>query len=322
MSSAPEVTEEDFGGEIPVTQGTPEDQKLDIEVVDDTPPEDRNRKPSKEPVEEATDDELNEYDEKVQKRFKKLTRGYHDERRAKETAARERDEAVQFAKQAYSRSRQLEQQLADGSQVYISKSVSEAETLLDSAKSEYKAAYEVGDADRVVDAQEKISRAVMMLDQAKRLKPLTVTPEQEYIPQQEVQNPDVAKPDDRTMQWAEDNKWYGKNIRMTALVHGIHAELAEEGIDPRTDPEEYFQHIDAGMRDAFPQYFKTGSDQTRENNPPRAKPTTVVAPATRSSAPKKVVLTSTQVALARKLNIPIEAYAREVARLQSEQARG
>lgn len=315
MSIEEKDSGEEFGGEMPVTHGV-DKEELDIEIIDDTPPADRNRKPMKEPVDDITDDELDAYDEKIQKRMKKMTRGYHDERRAKEAAARERDEALQFAQSALNKARQLEQQLADGSQVYISKSLSEAETLLSSAKQEYRTAYDSGDADKLVEAQEKMTQATISLEQAKRLKPLTVTPEQSYSPPQKTE---TAKPTDRDLEWAEKNEWFGTNTRMTALVHGIHAELVAGGLDPRADPETYYQRIDAGMRESFPQYFKAESDKTRENaNTQRARPDTVVAAATRGSAPKKVTLTSTQVALAKKLGIPLEAYAREVAKLDRE----
>ena len=118
------------------------EEKFEVEIEDDTPPEDRGRKPMKEPVDDPTEDELASYDEKVQNRIKKFTRGYHDERRAKEQALREREAAETYAKQIIEENKRLQQQLANGSQKYIETSKSAAETRLDSAKDKLKTAFE------------------------------------------------------------------------------------------------------------------------------------------------------------------------------------
>lgn len=281
------------------------DDELEIEVVDDTPPQDRGRKPAKNPIPDVTDDELEEYGEKVQERIRGLNRKFHDERRAKEATAREREELAQHAKRVLEENKRLKQQLASGSEIFIAKSVSEAEAQLDTARRELKEAHENGDSDKFVAAQEKISRAVTYLEEAKRLRPLTVEEEQEYIPHNKTS---VPEPSTRAKDWASDNEWFGANQRMTALAHGIHYELVSSGVEP--DSDDYYRQIDDGMRKAFPEYF--GTQRTMKEDKPRSKPSVVVAPANRSHAPKKITLTKSQEAAARRLGVPLEEYARQV----------
>lgn len=310
------TNEEVFDGAVTIDTNKPEDD-LEIEIIDDTPEEDKGKKPLKEIVEPPAEDELDSYDEKVQKRFKKLTHSFHDERRAKEAATRERDEALRFAQQVYEQNKYFEQQLAAGSKVYIDKSVSEAQTSLEAAEQEYRNAYEAGDTDKVVAAQKKMMAATVALAQAKELKPLTTSEEQGYIPQQPIQSAQQAAapvPDAKAKAWVDKNPWFFTERRMNALARAISEELVLDGVDPTSD--EYYQQIDAGMREAFPRYFNTESSPDRENKQSqRAKPNTVVAPATRGSAPKKITLTSTQVAFANRLGIPLKEYAKEVQRL-------
>ena len=305
-----------FDGAVTIDTTKPEDD-LEIEIIDDTPEADKGKKPLKETVEPPSEDELDNYDEKVQKRFKKLTHSFHDERRAKEAAARERDEALRFAQQAYEYNKRLEKQLAEGSKVYIDKSVSEAKTFLEAAEQEYRNAYEAGDTDKVVAAQKKMMAATVALAQASELKPLTTSEEQGYIPPQPIQQATTPTPDAKAKAWVEKNPWFLTDRRMNALARAIHEELVLDDVDPTSD--EYYQQIDAGMREAFPRYFDAESNQDRESKPsPRAKPNTVVAPATRGSAPKKITLTSTQVAFANRLGIPLKEYAKEVQRLAAQ----
>ena len=147
-------------------QAAAEDDKFEIEIEDDTPPEDRGRKPMKEPVDEVTDEELSSYDEKVQKRIKKFTRGYHDERRAKEEAQREREAAENFARQVFEENKRLQQQLSTGSQAYIETSKSAAEIELAAAKQRYKKAYEEANVEELTEAQADIAKATLKLDKA------------------------------------------------------------------------------------------------------------------------------------------------------------
>lgn len=288
--------------------GTAAEEQFEIEVVDDTPEVDRGRVPA-EPPEEVSDDELSAYDEKVQKRIKKFTRGYHDERRAKEQALREREAAEQLAKQLVEENRKLQEQLASGSKVYIEQSKQSAEAELAAAKREYRDAYEAGDPDKLAAAQEAIAKATLKLDKADSMKPLQVVEkEAQFAPKPTV--------DPRAEAWKQDNPWFGKNRLMTAFAVGLHTELVEErGINPSSD--RYYQEIDRTMREKFPEQF--GSNEPPETPPAatRAKTAAVVAPATRSTPPNRVRLTQSQVALARRLGVPLELYAKKVAEMNN-----
>ena len=293
---------------------------FEVEIEDDTPKEDRGRAAA-EPPAEVTDDELAEYDEKVQKRLKKFTRGYHDERRAKEAALRERQAAEAFAKQVLEDNKKLQEQLAYGSRAYIDQSKSSAEIALDVARKKYRDAFEAGDADQAVSAQEEIARAMMNLDRAANMKPVEV---------EEREMPVLAEPepvvDSRSTEWQNENKWFGKNRSMTAFALGLHAELVEErGFDPASD--EYYEAIDKTMRQKFPEQFGSeevtrtpsqSSEPAEEETPRRAtKPAAVVAPATRSTPPNRIRLKKSEVDVARRLGVPIELYAKQVAKLKN-----
>jgi hypothetical protein len=293
---------------------------FEVEIEDDTPKEDRGRAAA-EPPAEVTDDELAEYDEKVQKRLKKFTRGYHDERRAKEAALRERQAAEAFAKQVLEDNKKLQEQLAYGSRAYIDQSKSSAEIALDVARKKYRDAFEAGDADQAVSAQEEIARAMMNLDRAANMKPVEV---------EEREMPVLAEPepvvDRRSAEWQNENEWFGKNRSMTAFALGLHAELVEErGFDPASD--EYYEAIDKTMRQKFPEQFGSeevtrtppqSSEPAEEETPRRAtKPAAVVAPATRSTPPNRIRLKKSEVDVARRLGVPIELYAKQVAKLKN-----
>jgi hypothetical protein len=297
------------------------ESEVSFEIEDDTPPEDRNRKPT-EPPEEVTEDELSEYDEKVQKRIKKFTRGYHDERRAKEAALREREAAETLARQLYEENRTLQQRLASGSQEYIEQAKKVAESEMDAAKRKYREAYDAGDSEALVAAQEEMSRAALRADRVSQLKPLQVQEKEVQLPAQRV--------DSRAEEWKSRNQWFGKNRAMSAFALGLHAELVEErGINPNSD--KYYQEIDKTMRKKFPEAFESdGSDEDEstsqndsepadEEQPQRraTKPASVVAPAARSTPPNRIRLKQSEVAIAKRLGIPLELYAKKVAELRN-----
>jgi hypothetical protein len=284
--------------------------EIDIEIVDDTPPEDKGRKPMKEPVEEVTDDELEAYDEKVQKRIKKLGRGYHDERRAKEEAIRMREEALKVAELAVEENKRLQAQLHEGSKMFIDQGKLSAEAELSNAKKAFREAYDAGDGDALVDAQQRISEATLKLDKASNLRPIEIQ-EQQY------QVPKTSSPDAKYESWIAENTWYGgekaEEEEMTSLALVVHNRLAKEFGEKYVGTDEYYKKIDATIQKRFPDYF--GSEPKSEpREKPRAKPAAnVVAPATRSAAPKKIQLTTTQVQIAKRLGVPLELYARKVA---------
>jgi hypothetical protein len=301
--------------------------ELDLEIVDDTPPQDRGRRPMAEPPEDVTDDELSSYDEKVQKRIKKFTKGYHDERRAKEEALRERQAAEDFARQVYEENKQLQQQLSEGSKIFIEQGKSAAQMELESAERKYKEAYESGNSDAMVEAQRSIASATLKLDRAENLRPIEIVEKPEYAPPKSTSAPR----DDRLQGWLADNPWYGStnNLDHKIMSHtalGVHAALIEEYGQGYVGTDEYYEKIDSRMRRSFPDYFRSQQDtqETEEEEQPtrqattRAKPATVVAPATRSTSPKKVKLSASQVAIAKRLNVPLELYAKKVAEQENQ----
>ena len=309
------------------TKQTTTGEKLEIEIEDDTPVEDRGRKPMKEPVEEPTDEELSSYDEKVQARIKKFTRGYHDERRAKEEALREREAAENFAKQVLEDNKRLQQQLATGSKAFIEQSQTSADLELATAKKKYKEAYENGDVDAIADAQAEIAKATLKLDKARELKPIEVE-EREFSQPQQPQQPPLSR---RTQKWVDSNSdWWGVDEEMTAAAMGLDKKLAREYGADYVGSEEYFRTIDKTMRKRFPEYFEdVQSNEDDDDEPPKrvepvseertqrraTKPATVVAPASRSTPPSRVKLKASEAAIARRLGVPLEEYARQVAKL-------
>ena len=319
-----------FPHETEDTKGKPEaedDGGFDVEVEDDTPPEDRGRRPMKTPVEDVTEDELSEYDEKVQARIKKLGKGYHDERRAKEEALREREAAETLTKQLWEQNRKLQQQVQDGSKAYIEKAKSSAEMEFENAKKKYKEAYESGDSDAVVDAQAEVSRATMNLDKAQRMKPLQTQENNVQIPQSNANQPKVSQRDER---WMSKNTWFGTDPEMTASALGLHQKLAKEHGANFVGSDDYYKRVDATMRRRFPEYYdgaqsyeddapsKKASEPAYEDEPPRraTKPANVVAPASRSTPPNRIRLKASEAAIARRLGVPLEEYAKQVAQLR------
>ena len=301
--------------------------EIEIEIEDDTPEPDRGRKPMKEPVDEPTDDELASYDEKVQLRIKKFTRGYHDERRAKEEALREREAAESLAKQLWDQNRKLQEQVELGSKAYIEQSKSAAQIEFESAKKRFKDAIEAGDYDAQTDAQVEIAKATMNLDKVQNMRPLQA---EEKSVQTQPQRSTTAPTTDRDNRWMSKNTWFGTDPEMTASALGLHQKLAKEQGAEFIGSDDYYKKVDATMRRRFPEYFddaqsdeddvpsKKTSEPAYEEEPPRraTKPSTVVAPASRSTPPNRVKLKASEAAIARRLGVPIELYAKQVAQLK------
>lgn len=286
----------------------PED-KPEIEVVDDTPEADRNRKPMEEPPKEVTEEELAKYDESVQKRIKHFTKGYHEERRAKEAAQREKDEAIRIAQSLVEENKKLKGSLSQGQSALLEQAKKVVASELEEAKRQYKAAYEAGDSDALVAAQEELTSVKMKAERVNNFRPAPLQEEKTEVqpyqqPQQEV------RADPKLQDWLSKNPWFGPNKRMSAFALGLHDDLLAEGVPAGSDT--YYQKVDAEMRARFPDAFESG-DQDKPDAPPPAKKSNVVAPATRSTAPRKVVLTKSQVEIAKRLGVPLELYARKVA---------
>jgi hypothetical protein len=279
----------------------------EIEVVDDTPAEDRGRKPMTDPPKEVTDEELSKYDESVQKRIKHFTKGYHDERRAKEAAEREREEALRFAQSLAEENKKLKGSVNQNQVALLEQAKKVVANELDIAKRQYKEAYEAGDSDALVNAQEALTTAKMKAEKVNNFRPAPL--QEEETPVQITQQPTKAAPvDEKLLAWQDQNQWFGSNKRMTAYALGLHEDLVAEGIPSGSD--EYYRRINADIRQRFSDQF--GAEESVDAKPQRTK-SNVVAPATRSTAPKKIVLTQTQVNLAKRLGVPLELYARKVA---------
>jgi len=288
-----------------------EDDKDDyeVEVVDDTPKADRNRKPS-EPPAEVTDEELEEYSDKVRNRIKHFSKGYHDERRAKETALRERQELERLAQQLVEENKNLKGTVSKNQEALLeqAKRTAAGEAIL--AKRAYKMAYEAGDSDKLLEAQEKLTNAKIKADRLENLMPETLQQEETPVQTEQIQEQSTPAPivDDRANDWAASNTWFGQDDEMTSFALGLHNKLVKEGINPQT--EEYYEKIDSRMRQIFPDNFEDVGEI--EAAQPKRK-ANVVAPATRSTAPKKIRLTQTQVAVAKRLGLTPEQYAKQVA---------
>lgn len=310
-----------FPDEQDKTKGEPAEDTLDIVVEDDTPPEDRGRTPlPQEIVDELDKDDLDEYSDKVKKRLSQMKKVWHDERREKERASREREEALRFAQVQSDEVRRLKQQLGNGEKIYLTEVTRAATTEVETAKNKLKQAYESGDAEMIANAQEAMTDAKLKLREYERYKP-SLQDESNEVERTQQTAPATAttRPDTKAEAWREKNTWFGADEEMTALALGLHEKLVKSGVDPRTD--DYYRQVDKTMRRRFPEYF--GSDEQASQNTDREeksaprKNSTVVAPATRSTAPRQIRLTPSAVALAKRFGLSNEQYAREMLKLEN-----
>ena len=280
---------------------------FDIEIVDDRPEEDQGKKRSKAPM-ELSEEEMDEYSEKVRKRLQHFSKGYHDQRRAAESAAKEREEALRYAQQIAEENKKLKGTVSKNQEAMLESAKKMALAEHDDAKADYKKAYESGEADAVVKAQEALTDAKMKLERVNNLK-LPALQEDKYDVQTETTAP-TQSVDDRAVTWQAKNKWFGEDDEMTSFALGLHQKLVKQGVNPRSD--DYYEKINSRMRQVFPESFEDDDDR-EEVTEERRRKTTVVASATRSVAPKKITLSRTQVALAKRLGVPLEEYAKQVA---------
>ena len=301
-----EAVEIDLSGKKEAKDYKETEDEYEVEVVDDVPKSDRNRKPSS-PPNEVTDEELEDYSEKVRNRIKHFSKGYHDERRAKEASQRQSQELESFAKNLVEENNKLKGTVDKNQEALLeqAKRTAAGEMLL--AKRSYKQAYEAGDADKLLEAQEKMTAANLKADKLENFAPssLQTQDNEVQIPQQNVtKQPEI---DERAANWAKENSWFGSDKEMTGYAMGLHDKLVtEEGVDPSSD--EYYETINSRMQKLFPDNFEGEAEETESK-----RRSNVVAPATRSTAPKKVRLTQTQVAIAKKLGVPLDLYAKKVA---------
>jgi hypothetical protein len=283
---------------------------FEIEVEDDTPPQDRGRTPSEpEFVEELDRSELDEYSEAAKQKIAGFRKVYHDERRAKEAADRERQEAIDIAQKLLQENRALKGKVTTSEQQALDSYMTSADRELEMAKKEYREAYEAGDGEKLVDAQEKITAAKIKAERA-----LSIS-EQRALQRQEndVQIPQVRQQpvrDSKAETWRERNSWFGQDDEMTSLALGVHEKLVKEHGMAYATTNEYYKRIDETMRKRFPENFESIDEDEKPQS--RNKPSTVVASASRSTSSKKVRLTTSQQAIAKKLGLTNEQYAREL----------
>ena len=285
--------------------------EIDIEIIDDV--EEKPEKKDKVFAEdvkkdEPIDEEILNVDKGVQKRIDQLTAKHHEERRQKEQAAKLRDEAIIYAQRVKSENDRLNQLVSDGQQ-YLGKQAEErAAFATEAAQQKYKEAYEQGNTEAMVKAQEALTRATMDSASAEQFNaqiPQEPVPQQQYVPQR----PQVPPPDEEAVAWQAKNQWFGSDPEMTSFAYGIHEKLVrQENVDPKS--EDYYTRIDKRMKEVFPDYF----GMERGQPPTTTSQSSVVAPATRnnSARPRKVQLTATQVSLAKRLGLTPQQYANQL----------
>ena len=284
------------------------DEEVEIEVIDDTPQADRGRKAT-EPPDDVTDEELEDYSDKVRKRIKHFSKGYHDERRAKEAAERERQELEQVAHRLIEENKNLKGAVSKNQEALLEQAKRTAAGEMILAKRAYKAAYEEGDSDKLVEAQEKMTNAKFKADKLSGISPEALQYQETPVKTEGTEGYSTPAPiiDDKANSWAATNKWFGQDDEMTSFALGLHNKLVKEGANPQTD--EYYEKIDARMRQIFPDEFGEVEVEVEQ----RKKRTNVVAPATRSTAPRKIRLTQSQLAVSKRLGLTPKQYAAQVA---------
>jgi hypothetical protein len=289
------------------------DSEMEIEIVDDTPDQDkgRPRRPEGKEPEIPEDDEIANYSESVQKRIKKLRYEFHEERRAKEDANRQLNEAASLAKRLMEDKRRMENALRKGEEILVENAKSRVESDLELARKKFKEAYDIGDADGIATAQERLAELSVQKVSAVNYRPVYNQEEEVRQPQYE---PVVRQPTDpKAVDWAKKNSWFGRDQLMTDYAKHLHDRIVVfDRVDPRT--EEYWHTLDGEMRKRFPEMFDDPVDDGRSERQSRQQTSNVVAPASRSSAAKprkQIKLTATEVALAKRLGLTVEQYAVE-----------
>ena len=317
MANQMQMDEFEFPDEKEQKVEAAQEDDFEIEIEDDTPEVDRGRQPlPKNVVEELEKDELEEYSDNVKTKLKQLKKVWNDERRDKEQALREQQEAIEFAKRMLEENKSLKGRLSRGEQTFVNTYKTAAEMELDVAKRAYKDAYDMGDPERLVEAQQQLNDAQYKLRRASEYVP--ALQQEETVVQREPEVP-APRPDPRMMAWQERNQWFGKDPEMTSLALGLHQKLVSEYGQAYPSTDEYWQKVDQTMKRRFPEAFSDSQEETPSTNRQRTeKATTVVAPATRTTASRKVKLKQSTVNTIKKLGITPEAYIREMQKLEAK----
>jgi hypothetical protein len=257
-----------------------------------------------EEVKTSSDEELDKISESVQKRIDKLTYKMRE-------AERQRDEAVNYAQNIHTDNSQLKQKLKNSDSSLFKEYDNRVQSDLERAKSTLKEAQEQGDADAIASATEKLSRSAAEAENLRRLsaqqQARQVSNEQEYVEeipnftQQASPNP---QPDPKAEAWAEKNEWFGNDQAMTYAAFGVHRQLIDEGVDPNT--EDYYNKVDQRIKEYFPQKF------SNEQPAPVQQVAASSRGATGKKNARKIKLTPSQVAIAKRLDVPLEEYAKHI----------
>jgi hypothetical protein len=302
-----------------------DDNEIELEIVDDTPPQDRARPPlSKEKLAaaEPSDDELASYSENVQKRIKQMKHALHDQRRTAEAAEREREAAVQYAQAMKQQAEALQQRYSAGEKVFVTGMQDKAKVSIQAARDKLKAATEAFDADAIADATLEMNRAVMEEQKylawpsqnAGQTENSGVQTRQTEPPR----SPTVPKPDARAMEWAAKNDWFEVDKAMTGFAYGVDAELAARGITAASNPDGYYGEIDRRLRETFPSKFEDEDPPQRQQPAKQEPPRSTVAPVRRSASGKRVVtLTKSQESMAKRLGLTAAQYASSLVELEN-----
>ena len=285
-----------------------DDGGVDVEI------EVSNKKESA-PVAKEDDDEIDKYDEKVKKRIADLQSGFHAERRRAEEAAREREEAIAFAQSVAEENKKLKGSLNEGQTALLEQAKKVVSNEVEEAKRRYKLAYESGDSDALVEAQELLTSAKIKMERVNNFKPALQKEENEVkiAPKEVPRQPQV---DPKAARWQSENSWFGSDDEMTSFALGLHTKLIKSGIDPNSD--EYYARLNSRIRQVFPENFGLDNNEPetqQSQSAPRQK-SNVVAPATRSTSSSKIRLTPFQVTMAKKFGVSHELMAQKIAELR------
>jgi len=306
--------------ELPV----PADDTLDdveVEILDDVPEEDiRTARPAADRVDPDSDDfenEIKDYSENARKRIKAVKFEFHEERRQKETAQRQADEAGRYAESVSRDNAALKKSLQNSNSIMVEQYSARNDAELEKARGEFKEAYEGGETDALLEAQEKLS--VLHAERANAPRRAPAPAEQEVM-RPAPNNP--GTPDPRATRWLRENGWFqGKGTEdMTGYAIGLHQKLISQGYNPQMH-EEYYTKIDEGMKAVFPDKFSSADLGGEVDNEPPAvtrkkKAPPVGGPSRGGKTPRKVQLTSTQVSLAKRLGLSNKQYAAQVLKEQ------
>ena len=307
-----------FPDEKELKAGGKATEDFEFEIEDDTPQIDRNREPMpKQLVEDLEKDELEQYDEGVKQKLKQLKKVWNDERREKEAAQREHQEALELARRVLDENKKMKSYMNSGEKDFVEAVKSAANLELEMAKRTYKDAYDIGDTDKIIEAQQAMQEANIKLAQVKSFKLPTLQDDNFGVQTQSTEqtyHAPVVKPDYKAMAWQERNQWFGQDKEMTAAALGLHEKLKENGVSVGSD--EYYDALDKTMRKRFSEHFDDPEDVKVKSTSTSTKPSTVVAPASRSTSSTKIKLKTSQVQLAKKLGLTNEQYARAVLNLE------